>query len=241
MAAPQVWHTSGTSGKRDDNIKTTIANITGVIATDAASGEMKAGRLTKGTSSSDYASPSLTNIVLHVKNPSHGSTRFTKTWRHDEFLWDVFKHYVWGKEPVSNLIDNNDNISFISAQECKSKEDLGIDGGRINDMKFCKPRFNSTAAPLSRNTLFHDATWSTAGRLSIVKEGTKPSRIACEFLAWVDVEKYCQLGMMSDGADEALYILRFFDAAFYALAAMPTEIQTFLTVLHHLYVADPPG
>ena len=83
-----------------------------------------------------------------------------------------------------------------------------VEGKRIKNMKFVKPRFNSAQAPLARSILFFDALFGLAVELSAVRSGDDPARVSQLFLATVNEEKLVQAGMMADAGDESLQVTR---------------------------------
>jgi len=160
--------------------------VTG-IATDAASDEFRAMRLATGSSTSVYVNESLLpNVILHAKDPTHASGRFLKVWNADPYVKCVFDSFVWAGDSMCSLIENSPDISRRFALRVQALEANEIDGSRIRNMKFVRPRFNSSQAPLARCVLFFDALIGLAVELSAVRSGEAPARTAQKFLADLD-------------------------------------------------------
>ena len=218
------------------------ASIRG-IATDAASDEFRAMRLASGASESVFIDSALfPNVVLHAKDPTHASGRFLKVWQHDPFLNGVFDLLVWGPDSMAKLIENSEDISRRFAIRVKMQESSDMDGRRIKNMKFVKPRFNSAQAPLARAILFFDALVGTAVELSAVRSGDDPARTSQLFLATMNEERLIQAAMMADAGDEAIQLTRLFDAGDSCqLASMPADLHNFVETVNYLFVRQPAG
>ena len=75
-------------------------------------------------------------------------------------------------------------------------------------MRFCKPRFNSSQAPLSRIVFFFEAILGLAVEVSAVRHNDTPGRVASDFLAFIDEEVCLQAAMMADAGDQNLVVTR---------------------------------
>ena len=57
------------------------------VVTDAASDEMKAGRLLTGNEASAHFTRLLPSVKLHCRDPTHAAGRFLIPWQSDSYLW----------------------------------------------------------------------------------------------------------------------------------------------------------
>ena len=109
-------------------------------------------------------------------------------------------------------------------------------------MRFCKPRFNSAVAPLSRSVLYFEPLLALAEEVSAVRFGNDPARVCQLFLNRVDEQKYIQAAMMTDAGDEAIQVTRYFDSGDLSqLASMPQDIHAFVLAISYLFVRKPAG
>ena len=60
---------------------------TEAVVTDAASDEMKAGRLLTGNEASAHFTRLLPSVKLHCRDPTHAAGRFLIPWQSDSYLW----------------------------------------------------------------------------------------------------------------------------------------------------------
>ena len=76
-----------------------------------------------------------------------------------------------------------------------------------------------------------------AAKLTIIRRGTRESRIAIVFLSTVSEEMLILLSMMADGGSEALDLIRFLDTESVDVALICHEIEMFLDrivwLFHH--------
>jgi len=223
-------------------VKSELCRSVEAICTDAASDEFRTGRLLTGESSSSFTTPILDQVKLHVRDPTHASTRFVETWKHDEYLKWLFGIMVWNTDSISSLITNSDDINRIWEERVKASEESQIDGTRIKNLKFIRPRFNSTNAPLCRLVLFNEAVIATCSIVIVVRAGTVPAETTTNFLTAIDEEGWVQSGMMADASDESIQVTRFFDTGdLYQLTLMPAELHAFVLHIEYLFCSRPAG
>lgn len=131
------------------------------MCTDVASDAFRAGRLSTGASVSEFTAPIFENVQIHARDPTHASTRLTMAWRFDKYLWNVFGKFVWDVGSPAALIEHSPDIARITQDQIAKIGGPAIDGAQVRNMKLCKPRFDSTQAPLSRCILFFGALVAT--------------------------------------------------------------------------------
>ena len=105
--------TSQRMAQIDANAKDGILDASELMSTDAASNELRVGRLLSGRSASDLVKPIFTKFVDHVKDPGHAGGRFLKTWDADQFMSAVFDLFIAEKGSITNLIQHSPDIQRI--------------------------------------------------------------------------------------------------------------------------------
>ncbi len=251
-----------------------LCKATEAMVTDAASDELRAGRLIAGQSMSDLLTPLFTNLIFHAKDPTHASgrplpmspyvsldyigsevsgclplphpptpARLLKEWKADPFLAATFDFFIGGASSITRLIQNSPDITRIFSLKVQGLDDDEgrVSGTAIRNMRYAKQRFNSAQSPLSRVVLFLPALVATASEVAIVRQGTKPAKVALAFLEGLTVEKAVQAAMMADAAQETLLITRAFDTEEYDLARVPSAIHAYVKTLEYLFLQSPPG
>jgi hypothetical protein len=178
------------AAKVDEVARECLCNAVSGIATDAASDEFRAVRLATGQSKSVFVEDALLpNVILHGKDPTHASGRFLKVWNADPYIKAVFDSFVWAGDSMCSMIENSPDISRRFALRVQALEGSDIDGNKIKNMKFVRPRFNSSQAPLARCVLFFDALVGLAVEVSAVRSGDPPARTSQKFLADLDEDR----------------------------------------------------
>ena len=130
---------------------------------------------------------------------------------------------------MANLIEKSHDIARRFSLRAKACEESELDGSRIRNMKFCKPRFNSSSQPLGRSILFNDASIGLAVEVSTEGHDTAPAHVSQQFLGDISEEVYVQPGMMADAGDETVVVQGCFDIGDKgSLASMPSDIHQLL-------------
>jgi hypothetical protein len=109
------------------DIKNGILNATETLVTDAASDELRAGRLMSGRSKSHLVEPIFKNFLNHVKDPCHASGRFLKTWTADPFLSAVFDFFIGDKGSITNVIQHSADIQNIFNKHIRASGEADAD------------------------------------------------------------------------------------------------------------------
>ena len=146
---------------------------------------------------------------------------------------------VSGKGSPTKLVQHSPALQALFATHVSALETCPVRNSRIQKMKYAKQRFNSTAVPLQRCVLFFEAVWRFCIDVQATRAGTDPAKFASKFLAEFTPEALIQAAMMAEAADEHLMFRRFFDSDKWDPTAIGTELQTFLSNLDHLFIAQP--
>ena len=126
----------------------------------------------------------------------------------DQILFAVGVRRYMSVCTEANLIQNSPDLSRRFGDRVRALEDNEVSGARIKNLRFCKPRFNSAQAPLSRIVLYFDAILGVAVEISAIRNDDAPGRIAKDFLSYIDEEVALQAAMMADAGDQNLEITR---------------------------------
>lgn len=120
---------------------------------------------------------------------------------------------------------------------CNNAEGIALNGERVRNMNFVKPRFNNAQQHMGRVALWIDAVIALCDELCAVRAGDDPAKVAQHFLDNINEEVYIQGCMMSDAGDDNMFITRFFDQGdTHQLAAMPTSIHKYIASIDFLFV-----
>ena len=95
---------------------------TEAIVTDAASDEMKAGRLLTGNEASAHCTCLLPSVKLHCRDPTHAAGRFLIPWQSDAYLWWVFNLLVKGKGSPTKLVQHSPALQLLFGQHVSALE-----------------------------------------------------------------------------------------------------------------------
>jgi hypothetical protein len=100
-------------GKLDEALRNHINNSIETMCTDAASDELRVGRLMSGRAESEWVEVMFKNFLNHVKDHSHASGRFLKTWTADPYISAVFDFLIGDSGSITNLIQNSPHIQSV--------------------------------------------------------------------------------------------------------------------------------
>ena len=81
-------------------------------------------------------------------------------WNADPYLKNVFSTFIEGSHghtSIANLIQYSPDIQRLFSKRIQLLQECPLQGDKVKNMQFCKPRFNSAQAPLSRLVLFFPA------------------------------------------------------------------------------------
>ena len=115
------------TGKLDEAARSDINNAIETLCTDAASDELRVGRLMSGRAKSECVAMMFHNFLNHVKDPTHASGRFLKTWSADPFISAVFDLFIGDPGSITNLIQHSPNIQSVFQKHIRALG-LGEDG-----------------------------------------------------------------------------------------------------------------
>ena len=176
---------AGTEAVLDADLKTRLTSCVDAIVTDNASDECRACRLLSGSSVSTFVGPLLDNMAVHAKDPTHASLRLIKCFAVEPSLGDTFAPLISDYRSAANLIQHSPEVASKFQGHIEKLEGAPVTGAKIRNMKYIKPRFNSTQAPLSRSMLFFDAVVAVCVEVAATREG-KPAQSAQWWLCEVN-------------------------------------------------------
>ena len=181
--------------RADEDLAVLIFEKTELFDADGASNEQLAGVLAvKGM---------FVNLNERVKDKTHASRRITgKAWSSDPRIWEVFDFLVAGKQSVTRLVENSDDIKSIFNKYARQAHH-NIDGSRVRPMQFSKERFDSTSKPAARLILWFEALVATCIEVSTTRTGAPQTR-ANDFLSWITESRLLTMALIADASDEAL-------------------------------------
>ena len=142
---------------------------------------------------------------------------------------------ITSSSSIVQRIEHSDTFSNVFAKFC-SKQESSVDGSRIKNLRSQKNRFASYSKPLGRTCLFMDSVIKTAQWISVQRRGEDVARDALAFLDFLNEEVCLLLSMMSEAADEAIRLVRYFDTESYDVANIHEEICIFVNRLKHLFL-----
>ena len=76
----------------------------------------------------------------------------------------------------------------------------------------------------------------TAVDVLLQRKGTQPSKVAKDWLLWVDERKLVLLAMMNDAGDELSQLIRFFDSESHDSARVSFCISSFTSTCDMLFI-----
>lgn len=114
-------------GKLNETLKNDINNAVETLCTDAASDELRVGRLMSGRAKSECVEVMFQNFLNHVKDPTHASGRFLKTWSADPFISATFNLFISHPGSITNLIQHSPHIQSVFKKHLRALG-LGEDG-----------------------------------------------------------------------------------------------------------------
>jgi hypothetical protein len=98
-----------------------------------------------------------------------------------------------------------------------------------------KHRFESWAKPFAMAVMTLPALIRTAEEISITRAGKAEGKDADDFLIFLNAERILQLGMMADGSDEGVVLIRIFDDELTDPAMQADELWMFRRRLELLF------
>lgn len=228
----------------DQELLSCLVNSVEAFVADAASDEIKCGRLLAGHGG---LRPGLNmpNIRLVIRDKAHASRRnLSRGWTADPHLAKIADAFVMGHQSPAKLIEYSKAFSGIfqqriqqleqSLQACKAHP-------RTQDLSFAPHRFDSCTRPFGRAVLFLHPLLLTMVQITEDRKGNEEASAAARFLDWVTPELCLQMAMMADAAEENLQMTRFFDVETFALEDLSFVMSSFQDRLEALFTGDVPG
>ncbi|OLP73506.1 hypothetical protein AK812_SmicGene47234, partial [Symbiodinium microadriaticum] len=227
----------------DQELLSCLVNSVEAFVADAASDEIKCGRLLAGHGG---LRPGLNMPNIHlVQDKAHASRRnLSRGWTADPHLAKIADAFVMGHQSPAKLIEYSKSFSGIfqqriqqleqSLQACKAHP-------RMQDLSYAPHRFDSCTRPFGRAVLFLHPLLLTMVQITEDRKGNEEASAAARFLDWVTPELCLQMAMMADAAEENLQMTRFFDVENFALEDLSFVISSFQDRLDALFTGDVPG
>ena len=180
---------------------------------------------------------SLPNCKYILRDAAHEMRRILqRPWKADKVMDGVMHFCLMDRDSIGQLIQHSGDLAKIYEDCTKASENLAISSS-FKNLRAAKHRIESEITPLSRMVLNPEGFFAFAVKLTIIRKGTRESRIAIVFLSTVSEEMLILLSMMADGGSEALDLIRFLDTESVDVALICHEIEMFLDrivwLFHH--------
>ena len=210
-----------------------ILNKVELFCVDAANDEVLSCERMRGRSGEDADDvPAVTpNLKVIFRDGAHASRRFlSRLWKADETINEVISGVVRNKHSITMRIHNSVLFTNWFHQEVRR------DGGRIQNLRAAKHRFESFATPLSRLVLHFPALLRTSERIARERHGLAEGNDAVTFLKWVSPKSVILLAMCADAAVEVLTFTRQCDREDVDSAEIPGYLSDLLGRIEQLFV-----
>lgn len=137
---------------------------------------------------------------------------------------------------MTQKIQNSFELQAMFQEEVNQREEAH--GNSIKSLRAAKHRFESLQAPLGRTLLHLPAFLATCQRISETRADQAAGRDATVFLRDLTSERVLQAGLLADGMDEAMLLIRCVDDESVDVTEIPGAIQSFVDRLHALFGPD---
>lgn len=162
----------------------------------------------------------------------------SRTFAADPFLHMCFQEFIYAKESFLQKIEHSPILKrwYEEAQANIPHSERPL-ASTLSNFSAAKHRFSSHIRPLGRLVLsivpmIHTAKQVVATRRAEPGTGHLEAK---NFLAALTTEKYLQLCMMADAAEETNHLLRFVDAENVDIAVISSYITDFQARIHVLF------
>ena len=215
------------------------------FVSDAASDEIRAGRMLAGqTVSMDYA-PKLPNLTLVVRDRPHAVRRvLSRGWKADGLLNDVFERFVDGRGSPVRLINYSETFKAWFNTNIKNMEG-NLKAVRshphLSDLRYAPHRFESASAPLSRVVLFFHPLLATLVQIMSDRREADEGKQVMEFMRWLSDEKCVLLALMADAAQETTDLIRMLDYQGFPCDELPSRVQGYKDRVRCLFTGPQPA
>jgi hypothetical protein len=213
-----------------------------MFTADGAANEQLAGKMLHPGSLRSGLVPKLPGLKLLLRDKAHGTRRLTeRTVEVDPVLRHIMETLVAGQESLARVLQNSRQIAKIFQQHIAKQQRLGSAAAlatAAQNLSFAKQRFDSTASPLAKLWFNLEAAMGTCAALWDQRDhNSKEARMAKAVLTLMADERNLLLaGMLSDAADECLFLTRFFDREAFQLEETSAQIAQFKHRLDWLFM-----
>ena len=150
---------------------------------------------------------------LIIRDRAHAARRtLSRPWHADVYLDTVVQSMTTGAHSIGQLIQRSDDFRawYAEATERSSSKTCS---SSFRNLRAALHRYETLVTPLSRIALDPESIVSTAARIAEQRVGQHPGRVALQFLQAVNPEMLLSVALLADAGDEALQVVRVFDAA----------------------------
>ena len=175
------------------------------------------------------------NLKMIGRDKAHSFRRLmTRPYQCDEYLDELLNDFVHDKSSMCQKIQHSFNLKTIFQEQVVKQEAKW--GQKIKNLRAAKHRFESLAAPMGRILLYLPAFLATCAQISEQRLAAGPRAEA--FLNSLTAERLLQAGLLADGMDEAMLLIRSVDVEEVDVSAIPLLVQSFVDRLHALFGPD---
>ena len=180
-------------------------------------------------------------VGVHTGAPPAGvhvaAARVTeRPWAADEYLAELQNKCLKSRNSIIQRIERSLVFKDVFAKHVGEMEDHSVIGTEIGNLRAAKHRFERTAMPAGRFTMFFDAILATANHVASHRSGRAEGDDANAFLEMVDEKLVLAMAMIADAAHEGLQLTRFADDGDMDLAEAPARCADFARRLEVLFV-----
>ena len=159
-----------------------------------------------------------------------------RPWAADEYLAELQNKCLKSRNSIIQRIERSLVFKDVFAKHVGEMEDHSVIGTEIRNLRAAKHRFERTAMPAGRFTMFFDAILATANHVASHRSGRAEGDDAKAFLEMVDEKLVLAMAMIADAAHEGLQLTRFADDGDMDLAEAPARCADFARRLEVLFV-----
>ena len=197
------------------------------VCVDSASNETKSALIMR-------TSGLTPNLKVIIRDRAHASRRLlSRPWKADPFLNEIAETVVMNSSSICQRIQHSHDLRDIYAENVQNY----VTGAFKNSkgLGAAKHRFESWAKPFAMAVMTLPALIRTAEEISITRAGKAEGKDADDFLIFLNAERILQLGMMADGSDEGVVLIRIFDDELTDPAMQADELWMFRRRLELLF------
>lgn len=154
---------------------------------------------------SDEAERLTPNLKMIGRDKAHAFRRLmSRPYATDQFLDSIVEEYIRDKNSVVQKVQNSFDLKRMMAEEVEAGD--STTGPKMKSLRAAKHRFESLASPMGRVILYLPEFLKALQRIALKTD--KAGASASAFLKGLTAEKLVQLGLLADGMDESLLLVR---------------------------------